>query len=134
MADEVKDKGVSKWLLCIPVLLVVIGLLTAIGISASKRASASRPKSYPAEPSPLRLGIGEWKIKIYPDRWVGPIDLPENVIYDVDHPGEIEYFFWETGKRVLCKKGSPPQHLGRTPRSFWLRGVGEAVITVSPKD
>lgn len=75
--------------------------------------------------------IGEIvKIKIYPDRLSGWINLPPGVKFTIDAPGEIEYFFW-TGERTLIKDKNTEWFGEVSSCSFRLRGKeGEATITV----
>ncbi|MDP3052776.1 MAG: hypothetical protein Q8N22_02370 [bacterium] len=133
MADgsAAKDKGVSKWLWWIPVLLAVIGLVTIIGVSNSKRTVGSTSYRIAADTQNIWPRIGETvKVKIYPDRLSGWINLPPGRKFVIDAPGEIEYFFW-TGERILIKNKNT-EWLGKVPNcSFRLRGTaGEATISI----
>lgn len=141
MADKpvMKDVGVPKQLWRIPALLVVIGLVMATGVSVPKRAVGSATYPIAADAQDIWLSVGETvKVKIYPDRWTGCVEIPDNAVIDVTAPGEIEYFFWKIGKRVRYGRGSPPCYLNfkdnKDLRSFWLRGdAGEAIITARGK-
>jgi len=111
-------------------VIILLVLAVVVGVVAIKRFS---PAAYPiaADAQDLWLSVGETvKVKIYPDRWSGWINLPPGAEFVVDRPGEIEYLF-VNGEHIFSPDKTT-RWLGTIPHcSFRIRGTtGEATITI----
>jgi heme/copper-type cytochrome/quinol oxidase subunit 2 len=136
--DKVSQAPATKKKLW-PVIAVIL-LVLLIGWGVSGRKFSGKNLSFPvhSEAKDIQIGIGETaRIKVYPNAWVGCFKVPPKAEVRVKSPGEIEYLFWESGRRIICKKNSSPVYFGNKDefREFWLRGdEGEIIITVSPQE
>jgi heme/copper-type cytochrome/quinol oxidase subunit 2 len=112
-----------NWLIIILVCLIIGGIWVA---------RSHLPSVYPVakDAQDVWVHIGEpVKVKIYPDRWSGWINVPPGARCMIDTPGEFEYLFW-TGERIVVHEKETKWLGDIKSYSFRLRGSGEATITV----
>jgi len=128
---EAKKKFRFGW------LVIFLAVLAGIWVLKTKTHFPSLVVSsitYPiaADAQDIWPRIGETvKVKIYPDRWSGWVNLPPRVKSVVDAPGDIEYLFL-CGERLSFKDKSVEPIIASSC-SFRIRGTaGEVALTVEP--